>query len=62
MILVRLWNFKDGRSEKVRFLAKNQHNHKDFLKILRGMSVHQKLGIIMKNKVVQKLSLDFFFK
>ena len=32
---------------------------------LRGMSVHQKLGIILENKVVQKLGLEknvFFFK
>ena len=26
--------------------------------ILRGMSVHQKLAIILENKVVQKLSLE----
>ena len=31
---------------------------KKFKKFLRGMSVHQKLGIILKNKVVQKLSLE----
>jgi hypothetical protein len=28
------------------------------LKFLRGMSVHQKLGILLENKVVQKLSLE----
>ena len=28
------------------------------LPLLRGMSVHQKLGIILENKVVQKLSLE----
>ena len=27
-------------------------------KILQGMSVHQKLGIILESKVVQKLSLE----
>ena len=31
---------------------------KIFKKILRGMSVHQKLGIILENKLVQKLSLE----
>ena len=48
-----MWNFKDGGSLKVRFLAKNQHAPKEL-----GMSVHQKLGIILENKVVQKLSLE----
>ena len=46
--------FKDGGSLKVRFLAKNQHTPKE--KVLknsvRGMSVHQKLGIILAMKVV----------
>ena len=27
----------------------------------KGMSVHQKLGIIVESKVVQKLSLENFF-
>ena len=31
---------------------------KSFKKSLRGMSVHQILGIILENKVVQKLSLE----
>ena len=44
---------------------------KNFEKFLRGMSVHQKLGIILENKVVQKFwhfltnrksSTDFFKK
>ena len=41
-------------------MAKNQHrnNEKTLEKILQGMSVHQKLGIILENKVVQKLSLE----
>ena len=40
-------------------MAKNQHtpigkkNKKSY-----GMSVHQKLGIILESKVVQKLSLE----
>ena len=56
---VRLWNFKDGGSLKASFLAKNQHTTKDFfLKILRGMSVRQNLGVILESKVVQKLSLE----
>ena len=51
---VRLWNFK------VTFLAKNQHTtkKKKIKKILRGMSVRQELGVILKSKVVQKLSLE----
>ena len=40
-------------------MAKNQHTPKEvFFKFLWGMSVHQKLGIILENKVVQKLSLE----
>ena len=60
---VRWWNFKDGGSLKVRFLAKNQHTPKE--KVLknsvRGMSVHQKSSIVLENKVVQKLSLEKIF-
>ena len=42
------------------FLAKNQHatNEKNLKKILRGMFVRQKLGVILESKVVQKLSLE----
>ena len=29
LVSVRLWNFKDGGSYKVRFLAKNQHATKE---------------------------------
>ena len=41
-------------------MAKNQHTPKEtkIKKILRGMSVHQKLGIILESKLVQKLSLE----
>ena len=41
-------------------MAKNQHipKRKKIEKFLRGMSVHQKLGIILVSKVVQKLSLE----
>ena len=43
--------------KKVRFLAKNQHTPKDFFfKFQQGMSVYQKLGKILENKVVQNLS------
>ena len=28
---------------------------------IRGARVHQKLGVIVENKVVQKLKLEFFF-
>ena len=39
-------------------MAKNQQPRKVFKKILWGMSVHQKLDIILESKVVQKLSLE----
>ena len=41
-------------------MAKNQHTtkEKNLKKILRGMSVGQKLGVILESKVVQKLSLE----
>ena len=41
-------------------MGKNQHTPKEkkFKKLLRGMLVHQKLGIILERKVVQKLSLE----
>ena len=41
-------------------MAKNQHTPKEnsLKKILRGMLVHQKLGIILESKVVQKLNLE----
>ena len=44
----------------VRFLANNQHTHEEKInkKILRGMSIHRKLGIISESKVVQKLRLE----
>ena len=32
LVSVRLWNFKDGGSEKVSFLAKNQHTTKENFK------------------------------
>ena len=47
---------------KVRYLAKNQHASKEKnIKFLRWMSVHQKLGIILENKVVQTFSLEKTF-
>ena len=56
----RSWNFKDGGSLKASFLAKNQHGTKEksLKKILRVMTVCQKLGVILESKVVQKLSLE----
>ena len=59
LISVRLWNFKDGVSLKARFLAKNQYlkgNH--CILGIRQASVRQKLGMILENKVVQKLELE----
>jgi hypothetical protein len=57
LISVWSWNFKDGGSLKVRFLAKNQHTTKA-KKILQRITLHQKLGLILESKVVQKLSLE----
>ena len=34
------------------------HQGKNLKKILRGMSVRQKLGVILESKVLQKLSLE----
>ena len=46
-------------------MAKNQqgtqstcHQGKSFKKFLQGMSVRQKLGVILESKVVQKLSYE----
>ena len=42
-------------------MAKNQHTYsyrKKNKEFLRGMSAHQKLGIILESKMVQKLSLE----
>ena len=40
LVSVRLWNFKDGGSKKVRFLAKTRHTcNENFLKIpMRNVS------------------------
>ena len=56
LISVRLWNFKDGGSKTVRFFGQEATLIKK--KILWEMSVHQKLGMILERKVVQKLSLE----
>ena len=44
-------------------MAKNQRTHqgKCSKKFLQLMSVHQKLGVILVSKVVQKLSLEKMF-
>ena len=58
-ISVQLWNFKDGGSSKASFLAKNsytQGNHCIFR--IRGAPVCRKLGMILENKVAQKLKLE----
>ena len=34
------------------------YSHGSLRPILRGMSIHQKLGLILESKVVQKLSLE----
>ena len=60
LISVRLWHFKDGGSLKVKFFGHESTYSlgKHFKIFLRGISVHQKLGIFLENKVVQKLSLE----
>ena len=40
------------------FLAKNQHTSKKHILKFLPMSVHQKFGIILESKGVQKLSLE----
>jgi len=62
LISVWLWNFKDGGSKKARFWPKIsifKENHS----ILRiwGVPVGQILGMILENKVVQKLKLEKMF-
>ena len=47
-----MWNFKDGGQEST------YHQGKCSKKFLRGMSVRQKLGVILGSKVVKKLSLE----
>ena len=56
---VRLWNFKDGGAYKARFLPRiNILKGILFFSILRLMTARQKLGMILENKVVQKLKLE----
>ena len=60
LISVRLWNFKDGGSQKARFLAKNQYTQRKPLYFENtGAPVCQKLRMILENKVVQKNLVDF---
>ena len=58
IISVRLWNFKDGGYKKQDFwpninILKGNH----CILRMRGAQVRQKLGMILANKVVQKLKL-----
>ena len=58
-ISVRLWNFKDGLAKKQDFWLKIdilKGNHCIFK--IRGVPVRQTLGMILENKVVQKLKLE----
>ena len=59
LISVKLWNFKDGGSQKARFWPKINILKENYciLRIQRE-PVHQTMGIILENKVVQKLSLE----
>ena len=62
---VWLWNFKDGGSKMQDFCPRiNMLKEILFKKNLRLMPVRQKLGMILENKVVQKLKLEkkFFYK
>ena len=58
MISVPLWNFKDGLKSKI-FGQKSIYSKKThcILKI-QGAPVRQKLGMILENKLVQKLKLE----
>ena len=56
LVSVRLWN--SVLKSKVFGLESTYHQGKIFKKILRVMTVCQKLGVILESKVVQKLSLE----
>ena len=59
LISVRLWNFKDFWPKI--YILKGNH----CILRIRGAPVHPKLGMILENKVVQKLKLEknvFFYK
>jgi hypothetical protein len=43
---------------KLRFLAKSQYTQRNCILRIRGVPVHQKLGLILENKVVQKLNIE----
>jgi hypothetical protein len=49
--------------KKKDFWPRTKHTNKDFFlkNFLRGMSVYQKFGTILENKVVQKLTLENLF-
>ena len=52
LISVRSWNFKDGVSKEAKILAKNQYTQrKPCILKTQGAPVHQKLGMILANKV-----------
>ena len=59
LISVWLWNFKEGGSEKARFLAKNQYTQRKPLNFENtGSTSSSKLGMILENNEVQKLELE----
>ena len=56
IISVRLWNFKDGGPKKQDFWPKiNVLKGNHCILRIWGAPVRQKLGMILENKVVQKL-------
>ena len=59
LISVRLWNFKEVGSKKQEFCPKiNLLKGNHCILRIRGAPVCQKLGMILENKVVQKLKLE----
>ena len=59
LISVRLWNFKEGGPKKQDFWPKiNILKGNHCILGIRGAPVHQKLGMILENKVVQKFELE----
>ena len=55
---VQLWNFKEGGSQKARFLAKNKETIVFCDKIECQLI---KLGMILEDKLIQKLKLEWWF-
>ena len=55
---VRLWNFKDGPKKQDFWPKINILKGNHCILRIQGAPVRQKLGMILENKVVQKLKLE----